>query len=332
MNLVQINKKYNLILFNKKNNSNINHLFSKGIGVFLVNLPTKNWFELHNIIPKKNYSEKKKLKYFNLMNPGSFVVSPTEIEDLKMKTISFHENNIFHIGHIKSKRISQILMSINIIKLLIKKKDTFDYCLVYNFYPCEIIVAFFLKLFLKKRIIVDFEDDYSKINKSISYNLYFKFVKHIPDITICINEKMTSYFKKNNYVVHNGFFNLDYYSEINTNIRDNCKFLFSGTLDEIRGVDLVPDLIFTLRNKIKDFKIIITGSGKLENLVQSWNYEELIYLGYLEEKEYELLIQQVDICLVLQKPDNPFNEGSFPSKIEYYAKYLKPIYILEMIN
>ncbi len=332
MNYLQVNNKYILTLFNKKNNNNIEFLFKNGIGVYLVNLPTPKWYDFHKLSPQKNYSEKKKLKFFSLMKKGSFIVSPTEVEEYQIKTNYFEEENIFHFSNLKEKRISQVFMTFQIIKFLFKRRKFFEYCLVYNFYPCEMMVAFFVKFMLQKKIIVDFEDDYTKINKSILYGIYFNLVKFIPDKIICINELMKNHFDKSKCFVHNGFFNLNYYKNINTEFKDNCKFLFSGTLDEIRGVDLIPDLINSLRKKVNNFKLIITGSGKLENLVKSWDFKELTYLGYLDECEYETLIQEVDFCLVLQKPDMPFNAGSFPSKIEYYAKFCKPIYILDTIN
>ena len=67
----------------------------------------------------------------------------------------------------------------------------------------------------------------------------------------------------------------------------------------------------------------------LRPLVESWDYPEVEYLGFLNDPAYTHIMQQVDACLVLQKPDHLFSLGSFPSKIDQYAKYNKPIFILK---
>jgi len=54
------------------------------------------------------------------------------------------------------------------------------------------------------------------------------------------------------------------------------------------------------------------------------------YLGFLDDNEYDERLQRADACLLLQKPDHPFSRGSFPSKVDMYARYRKPVYVVEL--
>jgi glycosyltransferase involved in cell wall biosynthesis len=139
---------------------------------------------------------------------------------------------------------------------------------------------------------------------------------------------MTACFPNKETVVLNAFADLGYTKHVDFEIRDGISFLYSGTLDSIRGVELIPDLVMSLRQRVRHFSIIITGKGPLETMVKSWRHPEIQYRGFLDPEAYAETIQQVDACLILQKPDHPFNSGSFPSKVEEYATFRKPIYIL----
>lgn len=190
-----------------------------------------------------------------------------------------------------------------------------------------------MKLFFKKKIYVDYEDDYTKREDwNFCHKKIEPVLRHTVAGAICVNKKMVKYFPHKKNIVVNGFSNLNYMKSIDFKISNGSILLYSGSLDTIRGVDLIPELVLELRKHIKNFKIIITGKGPLETLVKSWRYPEIDYLGFLQHDEYMDVIKKADAGLVLQKPDHPFNTGSFPSKIEEYAHFQKPIYILELVR
>ncbi len=325
-----INKRYSLVPLTKIDKEDIRPVFKNGVGVYICNFPEQKWYDFHNFERKRNYGIEKKERFFQLMNEGSMLLSPTQDSLIMKPTKSFNNGKIYHFGSIFKGRYAQISQAIKIIFFLVKKRNFFNYCLVYNFYPGEMTIAFFAKYFLKKKIIVDFEDDYLKQTKKHFYQYYFNFVKKIPDSIICINRNMVHYFQNQEIYVFNGFIEIDYVDKIDFELKENIRFLFSGTLDDIRGADLIPDIILALRKEISSFKIFITGSGPYEEEVKKWKFPEVEFLGFLSSKDYNKALQAADAYLVLQKPDHPFNLGSFPSKIEFYAKFKKPIYRIEL--
>ena len=324
-----INSKYCLVPTTEVRKDNIYSIFKEGNGAYICNYPDHFWYDYHQFEQKGNKSIEKKNKFFALMNVNSILLSPTQDENNDKSTKTIKNGNIIHFGSRFIGRISQISMAMKMIIYLIKNNNKFSYCLIYNFYPSEIFFALIAKFLFNKKIIVDFEDDYLLQSKRFYYKFYFNLVKKIPNKIICINESMTKYFTQDKVFVFNGFIDLSYMKESNFILFSGCKFLYSGSFDSIRGVDLIPELIVSLRQIIDDFSIYITGSGQLEKEICKWNYPEIKYFGYLNEKDFNNIINEVDFCLVLQKPDHPFSLGSFPSKIEYYSKFKKPIFIVK---
>lgn len=100
--------------------------------------------------------------------------------------------------------------------------------------------------------------------------------------------------------------------------RDSKCFLFSGTLNEAKGIRLALECF----SQNKDLKLIITGSGPLKKVVEKYSsmYENIQYLGFLEEDSYWRVLDDVCFCLNLRNPYLEENMNNFPSKIlEYFA-------------
>ncbi|GEM_PF-3332855 len=327
---ISVNEKYKLTPLLTVQQDDIRPIFEDGKGVYICNFPNQDWYDIHHFERRKNYSIEKKEKFFGLMQRGSYILSPTQDSTINKPTKSFNQGYVIHLGSSLTGRLAQVFLAFKMISWLVVNRKKYNYCLVYNFSPSEILAAFFAKKILRKEIIVDFEDDISLQTKNKFYNSYFKLVKNIPDVIICINKNMVNYFKGKKTFVFNGFIDLGYIDYIDFELKEKTIFLYAGALDSIRGVDLIPDLIRSLRKKLSIFSIVITGSGPFEKVIRDWDFKEISFLGFLDSYEYEKILFKADIYLVLQKPDHPFSLGSFPSKIEYYSKYKKPIYKIEL--
>ena len=72
---------------------------------------------------------------------------------------------------------------------------------------------------------------------------------------------MASSFKNKPVAVCNGFADLSYTESCDFSIREGMTFLFGGTLDAIRGVDLIPELVSALRSRVKAFRILLRAQG-----------------------------------------------------------------------
>ena len=330
---IVLQNRYRLVPLKSVVKDDINDLLKRGNGVYICNFPEQEWYDYNGLIRTTNYSIDKKIAFHNLLAGGHKILSPTIDSKIPLSSKYLETDRALHFGSCGTKgRLAQFVKLIFILKWLIKNHKSFEFVLIYNFTPVEVVSGVFAKIFLKKRFIVDFEDDYLLLNNSFLYRNYFKLVKRLPDHVICINECMTRYFQKEMTMVFNGFINLDYVTNVKFSFEEDMVFLYSGALDDIRGVDLIADLVVELRKYLVNFKIQITGSGPLEDKVTSWNFPEVSYLGFLEERDYLKVLSECSACLILQKPDHPFSLGSFPSKGEYYAKFEKPIYFLKMIE
>jgi len=311
---------------------NISSLLGPKPGVYICDCPEIEWYEYFGFKEKNKIGiVRKKRRMFRKMAKGSQWISPTNDVPRGKITKTWKNKNILHLGYnaFLPKRISQTIQTISMFNWLYKHKKEYDYCLVYNFYLPFYLAPLLIKFLFQKKLYIDYEDDYTLQRKNFLKNLLESLLRKTVDGAICINENMAKYFKGKKNIVFNGFADLEYIKSANFNLREEMTFLFSSRLDNIRGVDLVPDLINSIRRHLKNFKIFITGTGPLESLVKSWKYPEVKYLGFLDNKSYTEVIKRVDACLVFQKPDHPFSKGSFPSKIDEYAEFKKPIFILK---
>lgn len=329
---VVINSKYSLSLLEAIEKDDINFYLSSKKGVYVCSFPDEQWHNHHNLDVKKNYATFKKSNFLSCLKPGSFIVSPTEIVNPPKKMNRVWIGNVFHLGsHFKFARLKQIEYAFKLIYYLTKNRKKYDVILYYNFELPIFFSSLFFKHFLGKEIYVDFEDDYTLIKRNWFKNYITKLIYQIPNKVICINREMKQHFgKKTHCLVFNGFIDLNYLNDIDVSLKDGLSFLFAGTLDEIRGADLLPEIVVALRKQFANFKIRVTGFGPLDTQIQALNLPEIEFLGFLSEEKYERVLKLTDIFLVLQKPDHVFNKGSFPSKIEYYAINRKPIYTLKL--
>lgn len=333
-NEIIINKTYKLSPITAIDKDDIHSVLSVGKGVYVCSFPDEAWHKHYKLDIKKNYSIQKKRKMFELLSKDSIIISPTEVNTELRATKQLKINNVVHLSsYFKKSRLKQIEYSLRLCFYVFTNRKKLDYVFYYNFEMPIFFTTWFIKHILKLKIYVDFEDDYTLISRNPLKNWLNKQLFKIPDFVVCINKEMTKHFNINTKcLVFNGFIDLSYINNISVDLNEGCNFLYAGSLDEIRGVDLLPEIVRSLKSKISAFKIRVTGSGPLEEFIKNVNIPEIEFLGFLSEDKYTEVLQNSDCFLVLQKPDHSFNRGSFPSKIEYYAAFKKPIYSLKLLK
>jgi len=270
---------------------------------------------------------------FGQMAAGSKWIIVTPDRPGVPRTQTWSDGSVMHLGtRGMYTRISQVLQTIELARWLVRHKDEYTYTLVYNFELPVFLAALFSKYFLAKPLYVDYEDDYTTRRRSSLKNGIERALRRLVSGAVCINEQMARCFPAGSTVVCNGFADLSYMAGVSLRLQEGCVLLFSGTLDDIRGADLIPDLVQALRKMLSCFTVLVTGTGQLRDEISRLGMPEVQYLGLLTHEAFEKVFHRVDYCLVLQKPDHPFSMGSFPSKIDTYAKHRKPILVLEMAN
>ncbi len=310
----------------------IQECLSSENGIYVCSLPESNWCVEYGLELVKNFSIKKKLKMFSLMGVGSIIVSPTDIDIPILTPREIRNGKLIHLSsRFINKRLKQLEYTFKIIIETYRLRKQMKYVLYYNFGMPVFFSALFAKYVLGLKVYVDFEDDYTLLRGSGLKNFVNNLMYKVPDIVICINKHMKKHFtSKTQCFVYNAFIDLGFANSLDFRFKEGTTFLFAATLDEIRGADLLPYVVLELRKQIKSFKLIVTGTGPLEGFVSGLSIPELEYFGFLAESAFENILNSCDAFLILQKPDHPFSGGSFPSKIEYYSSFKKPIYSLEM--
>jgi len=101
----------------------------------------------------------------------------------------------------------------------------------------------------------------------------------------------------------------------------DTRFVYAGTLDAPRGVDLLLDTIPLLPES--GWRLDITGSGPLESRVRLIathpNFSrKVVFHSVLDAKAHFCLLAESHVGLNLQRSDNPISQVTFPSKLFSY--------------
>lgn len=296
-------------------------------GVYVCNAPTQEWFTRHGQPMTLPSTLEKKRAIFSCMAPGSRWISPTFVEGIDAETHDWSDGDIHHIGYGRARgRRAQLVQTARLLRWLFAHRHEYAYFLVYNLPQPTSFAPLLARLGTPVKVFVDYQDDYTLQRPSRFKNATERLLRRMVHGAICVNSLMVDSFRGKPTCVVNSF--VDPASFRSAPLYDGVRLLYSGTLDPIRGADLIPALVQALRKVLTRFTIRITGDGPLRTAVESWKYPEVTYLGLLAQSDYEDEVKAADVCLVLQRPDHPFSRGSYPSKIQAYARHGKPVLVL----
>lgn len=108
--------------------------------------------------------------------------------------------------------------------------------------------------------------------------------------------------------------------------KDQLKFTFGGNLGKPQAIDFLLLCIERLRGYMKAHFTII-GSGTEQAMVEDYIKEKkpanLTYIPFLPRDEYEKILAETDVGLVVLSPD--FSIPNYPSRILSYMQMAKPI-------
>lgn len=138
------------------------------------------------------------------------------------------------------------------------------------------------------------------------------------DEAVYISNTVEEIFKKYNYfnksntnVIHNSIdFNIDKVRElVNKKINDTkktTKFVYIGTLDYHKGIDLLLEAFSEINNE--NIILSIAGKGPLENLVKKYDerYNNIFYKGFLKQDEIDNFLAEQDILIAPSRWVEPF--------------------------
>lgn len=102
--------------------------------------------------------------------------------------------------------------------------------------------------------------------------------------------------------------------------------LYSGKLDEAYGIRILLDAFSLIREE--DLQLYVTGSGKLEGLLQEKAEKDcrIHFFGLLGEREKVLIMErEADVLVNPRLPSSPLSHYSFPSKLFEYLLSGTPV-------
>lgn len=305
----------------------------QGRFVYLTRFATDAIRQRRKVSANVNEATRKKRRIFEALGRRSFILSL--VRD-RVGPIRYHpechDGNVIHASCFSGYG-SDVLNNLMLAAYLIRHRAGFDCLMTYNLYAFSILPVLVARLLLGKRVYVDLEDDYTMREGYLGTRVSFSFLRRMLHGGILINEQMQRFFgNRQRTVVLNSFADLSYAEDLC--LREPVRLLYSGSLDYIRGADLIDDLKMALDNAGIEFEIFITGKGPLQSHVEEVARQDarVHYEGFVSEERLEELLSLSDAGLVLQKPDHPFSEGSFPSKIDLYAKHNLAILALEVVG
>lgn len=218
--------------------------------------------------------------------------------------------------------ITSIFYTYKIIKSshLIKKIDNIIF---YNYKPEVAWVAWLAKSRLGISITVEIEDGYRNVEgisgiKKYIFDTTEKIVGKCIDSAICVNPSLSKDMYVPNVIVR-GVVN-DEIVKLSKNHsksqRNKPKLMFSSTLDEVRGIDI---LLEALKYTSKEFELLISGRDD-RGMCKYCKDPRVEYLGFLSYEKLQYYLLDADILLQCQLENSEFSQASFPSKIfEYIA-------------
>lgn len=259
------------------------------------------------------------------------VLSPSFVNNKTGKVYkSFHEKyneyDLYHSLIWDIPCINVLTCILWISYALVKQKKTYDKILFYNYTPETAIPAFFAKIILRKEIYLEYEDGYFALDifKPLKWLIAIneKIGNNLISGAILVTENLRPRVKTKNTQVIPGIIDQKLYNHFSKlpQKRDTKKvIMYSGGLDEIRGIDILLDVAEEIIKEVEgNYEFWITGKGPLEQMVQDYakRYPDKIrYHGFVSKNKLLGLYEYADAFVSLQKPEHKFSAFSSPSKV-----------------
>lgn len=221
-------------------------------------------------------------------------------------------------------------------------------CDLYHFHnPDTILVALFAKLYLRKKVIYDTHEDFSKrilmrdwIPKIIQWPLA-KIIEKIEymscsilDKVIVTQEQLHLKYKEKTLILLNPpiidatSYELNQEFSKQLNLSDSLKFIYIGGISKTRGIEEFISSYGKLceNNPDEEYEFILIGPTNPDYLVELQNnnyWHRVNYLGELPQEEAfgYLMKSDIGVCTILDVGDH---KDTSANKLYEYQRFAKP--------
>lgn len=200
-----------------------------------------------------------------------------------------------------------------------------DLIIMHNYYLSYSLLALYFSMRYKSTIIIDYEDGRHLIDKGGGWYLCRfaevlgrRLVRGAILANALLGKRLSINIPK---IVIPGFYSPEALRVNNPPSKSCIRFLYAGTLDETRGVDLLLDAIPLL--PIDGWALDISGAGPLESRVREFVSNpkyigKVFFHSVLEPRRYSDLISKAHVGLNPQRSNDPISAVTFPSKLFAY--------------
>ena len=200
-----------------------------------------------------------------------------------------------------------------------------DIVLIDNYEIIYVIAAWALRLRHKVRFILDYEDGKHLIDKGIYFVLSRvaeALGRPLLNAAIVAAPALRNRLPRTLPIeIAPGFYSPELRPGRRRPTDDALLFLYSGSLDRARGVDLLLAAVDLLPPN--GWQLHITGAGELERLVREVarvSNGRIFFHATLPGEPYERLLHECHVGLNCQRVSDPISEVTFPSKVFSYLR------------
>lgn len=276
-----------------------------------------------------------------LINRNGFTVDIYSVADSNESRFRFRKGEVIDIGNgnqlyqtpilcVQTKFLRKINLLFSWIWLIGKLMRTDKYTTILVYHKLQLITPLLiLKKIKKVNYILEVEELYSKMPGSLyPKDKELRFIYSAQGY-IFVSELLKKEIAKEGMVIYGNYGTVKGIKK--RVVADKINLLFSGTIDEIRGVF---EAVKTMEMLPSDYVLNISGTGdlkcieKLKTEIREVNrrkgYEACVFWGKLSDEVYYELMCSSHIALNTQI-DGEYSEFLFPSKIVNYLRVGLPV-------
>ena len=199
-----------------------------------------------------------------------------------------------------------------------------DLVLIDNYEFIYVLAAWWLRIFRRVTFILDYEDGKHLIDRSwagVLSGLAEQFGKKLIRAALLANPKMADRLPTGLPTEVIPGFIPQRLAGLTRQPKETVHFLYSGSMDPTRGLDL---LLAALEHLPKQgWHLDISGQGKLAEEVKRFVQEQrwrdrVTYHGPLPTEDYNALLAAVHVGMNCQRANDPISDVTFPSKVFTY--------------
>lgn len=238
---------------------------------------------------------------------------PINITDYIKDNCEYYKTEFIQCRFFPQNRFFRFLNNVIENLSIVKKSSKASTIWVYNITLSNILAVFILRFILFKKvyaIIADYMPPTNKFSGNYIINLCIKSLHGLITLSARGNAK------NSNRECIAGIIPTTKIQKAHKMLNSR-KFLFSGILNKVNGIDMAIDVF----SKVPNAELIITGRDYEGVIDKIKPYGNITYLGFLAKEDYNKIFNEVTFCLNFRNPSYPENYNNFPSKIlEYFSQ------------